>query len=53
MGRVPFLRAIGLLESSSPRVITLSDEGEEFEIGDSPCSWITDYPLGSCVGGYQ
>jgi len=39
--RVPFLIAMGQLESPSPRVVVSRDEGEESKAGDSPCFWKT------------
>jgi len=35
--RVPFLRAMGQPESPSLGVVGSRDEGEESEVGDSPC----------------
>jgi len=44
--RVPFLRAMGQLESLSPEVVGSRDEVEESEVGYSPCSWKTGLFVG-------
>jgi len=44
--RVPFLRAMSQPKSPSPGVMVSRDEGEESEVGDSPCSWKTGLFVG-------
>jgi len=52
--QVPFLRAMGQPESTSPRVMVSRDEGEESEVGGiHHVLKKLDYSLRSCVEGYQ